>query len=319
MFEALARRLAQRLGRPVLTVAVTVAGCGDPQLGATYRGEPIWTLHGQATISGSGVDTTQKMRMALFFSPEGRNVLDPGRWVEHFGSATPLQVPSLFTMNVFEPPGPGHMLRNLDGSDAGFAVARLLVYIDSNDDGLHQYEEPFVGIAPPVAFYYVRDPLPAAATGTVHSLAPGFTQALLPQPCGFVPPAATDANTCGVPLGERCNVDGDCDGGLCLKETKMPWAAGYCVIPDPPPAGCRPAQSAYMDRPSFSLTPQIARHGLYLRACQSDADCARPGDRDQDLYSCDLGLGACRPRLGSTLIPVGSRFEIEPFCANPAP
>lgn len=293
---------------------IVAGGCGDPQLSANYRGEPLWTLRGQTTVAGGNFDTSQKIRMALFFSPEGREVIDTDRWVEHLGSAVALQVPSLWDLNVFEPPGPEHMLRNPDGSDAGFAVARLMVYTDLNDDGLHQNGEPFISIAPPIAIYYVRDPLPAATTETVYSLPAGFSQTLVPQPCGYVPPAPTDEGDCGVPLGERCAVDTDCKGGLCLKETKMPWAAGYCIIPDPPPSGCRPAKAAYMARPASSLTPLAAKQGMYLRACQTNGDCRREFDRDQDLYNCDLGLGACRPRLGSVLMPVGGNFQVEPFC-----
>jgi len=253
--------------------------------------------------------------MALFFSPQGFGILDPQQWVEHLGTAIPLQVPSNYVLNAFEAPGPEHMLRLPDGSDAGYAVARLVVYGDQNQDGRHTPGEPFLGIAPPVGFYYVPESLPAGRTPTNGALAAGFSKVLLPQPCGYQPPPPTDPNTCGVPLGDHCDVDADCLGGLCLKETKIVWPAGYCTIPDPPPSACRPTAAVYMRRPKNSLTPPVAKNGLYLRPCMVDADCARALDRDPGLYICDPGLLACVPGVGNTMVPVGGRFDLEPFCA----
>jgi hypothetical protein len=296
--------------------ALCLAACGDAQLNEQYRGDPIFSIEGQLTLSGTVAQGLGSLRLAMFYSPEDENQLDPERWVEHLGSARPVEVPSLYTMNIFDPPGEEHMLRLPDGQSAGYAVGRLLVYSDDNQSGVRDPGEGYVGIAPPVGFYYVPEALPAERTGTRAALPVGFSKGILPQPCGYVPPPTTDPGSCGVPLGQRCNVDAECTGGLCLKETKMPWRAGYCIVPDPPPNGCRPATAVYTRAPRYSLTPPSTKQGFYLRQCQSNTDCERP-DRDAGLYHCDPGLWACVPLNTSVLIPVGARFEVEPFCAIP--
>ena len=298
-------------------LAGLLAACGDPQLGAQYRGVPRWSLQVLLQDASADNDPPAGMRMALFFSPGGLDVLDPERWVEHLGSAAPVQAPANVHLNVFDAPSPAHMLRRADGSEAGYAAGRLMAYVGRDGARRHTPGEPFVGIAPPNGFYYVPADLPAGSSPARGALAAGLHGVTVPQACGSRPPPPTDPGSCGVPLGERCDVDADCTGGLCLKETKTPWPAGYCVIPDPPPPErpCRPGAAAYMGRPLYSLTPRVAQRGLYLRACTTDDDCARPRDRDQGLYRCDPGLLACTPDAGM-VVPTGGRFEIEPFCTR---
>ncbi len=299
----------------LLGLLALLASCGDSQRNAQFRGAPIWRISGTLASGGSSADGAPSLRMALFFSAGGLDVLDPEQWVEHLASAVKVQVPSNYELNIFEAPSSEHMLRLPDGTLAGYAIGRLLVYVDSDLNGRHSLGEAFVGIAPPVGIYYAPQPLSKERAPTNGSLPAGFSQVLLPQPCEYLPPLPTDSETCGVPLGERCTADTDCMGGLCLKETKIPWPAGYCTIPEPPPNGCRPANAVFMRRPRYSPTPAVAQIGLYLRSCTADADCVRPKDPDQGLFSCDVGLRGCVPASAGVLVPVGGQFQIEPFCA----
>ena len=106
-----------------------------------------------------------------------------------------------------------------------------------------------------------------------------FRRVVLPQLCGRKPPPPNDANACGVPLGEGCRTDADCGTGYCLRRPSSPGLPATASSPShPPQAVVRRA------RPTIppSLRADSAGAGwLYLRACKSDADCARTTDRDQ--------------------------------------
>lgn len=298
--------------------ALLWCGCGDAQLSAEYRGTPLWSIDGR--VDSGGVTPAATWRMALFFSPAGIGSYDYQNWIELRASGLRLQPSLNYQLNVFETPSAEMMARDARGQSLGYAVGRVLVYDDRNGDGARGLDEPYIGMQPTHAFYYLPDTLTAMQTQTVGPVAVGFSRALLPLPCGMQPPAATDAATCGVPLGAQCGNDSECKGGTCLRETNHPWPAGTCVLPDPPPTGCRPMQAAYMGRLRFSPTTSAIGRGFYLRACSSDADCFRPQDRDTAPYTCDPATRGCVPRP-STLVVAGgpstnsaTRFDLEPFC-----
>lgn len=295
-----------RLVAAAIAWAALAPGCGKPLVGEDFRGAPFWSTAVDLSRGGT-LDDGAHYRLALFSSPTLTTV-DPEQMIELAGSSTPVTAPSSVIVNAYALPSAGELVGGQD-----YGVARLLVYDDGNDNSRRDSGEPFVGIDPPGAYVYAPAALAAADTPGQGALDAGFHRVLLPQPCGFVPPPTT-AGDCGVPLGNHCNVDSDCGGGLCLKETKMPWPAGYCIVPEPPTAGCRPGAGAFFWSPIYSLTPP-GLVGFWGRACASDADCARAGDRDAGLYSCDLGLQACVPSNGPQ-VPVGGRLEVEPFCAG---
>src|SRR5262245_8256716 len=105
-----------------------LAGCGDPLLDESFRGVPQGKPEGKVDWAGSGPPSVVNPRMALFFSPEGVDVIDPERWVELGDSTTAIaELPSAFTMNIFAWPGPALTVHDPDGSSAGYGLARLLV------------------------------------------------------------------------------------------------------------------------------------------------------------------------------------------------
>ncbi len=287
------------------------SGCGKGLVDDEFRGAPLWTLHGEIEHSDSA-DASFSYQAALFFAPS-LDVIDLEQMVELTGSGVPVAVPSTFVLNVFDAPGPEHMVKANDGSSSGYAAGRLLVYRDTNGDRRRQKGEPFVAILPPSAVLYAPTDLPQGAAPTAGPLLAGFHSVLLPQPCAFVPPPATEAGDCETPLGMSCRDDADCGKGVCLRETKMPWPVGYCAVTEPPKNGCRPGKGAFLNAPNYSPTPAFI-NGYYIRRCSTDADCARP-DRDPGLYLCDPGLLACVPHPPPR-ISVGSRLEVEAFCAT---
>lgn len=294
-----------------LLPAVFVLGCGDGLLGGDYRGPALARFYVDVSQGGTLPNSDPQLRIAIFFSPGSAMNIDPEQMVEHLPSGMPISLPMSGSVGVFEEPGSALLVPAMPGLGS-FGLGRILVYDDRNRSGRRDAAEPFVGIDPPSAILFMPQPLPAGQTLTTGELPAGFRQVVLPQLCGRKPPPPSDPNTCGVPLGDGCRTDADCGTGYCLREIKFPWPAGYCVITEPPTAGCRPTRAAYYPVPRYApIAPGLA--GFYLRACKNDADCVRTMDRDQGNYTCDAGLQACFPRIGSRL-PVGSRLEVEPFC-----
>lgn len=294
-----------------LLPVVFVLGCGDGLLGGDYRGPALSSFPVDISQGGSLPSPDPRLRIAIFFSPSSPMNTDPEQMVEHLPSAIPIKLPMSGIVNVFEEPSSRLLIPTTPGV-VGFGLGRLLVYDDRDGSGRRDPAEPFVGIDPPTAILFMPQAVPEGQTLTTGGLPAGFRQVVLPQLCGRKPPPPSDANACGVPLGEGCRTDADCGTGYCLRETKFPWPAGYCVITEPPTTGCRPTRAAYYPAPRYAPIPP-GLMGFYLRACKSDGDCARTTDRDQGNYTCDVGLQACFPRQGSR-IPVGSRLEVEPFC-----
>lgn len=291
--------------------ALAAVGCGDPLLGIDFRGPALASLPIDAAQGGPLPSGDLHLRLAVFYSPQGpmTNVVD--QMVEHLPSALSVTLPYTANLNIFEVP-PAALLTPAAMGKAAFGLGRLLVYDDGNRNGRRDAGEPVLGIDPPSAILYMPQPIPASQSLSAGDLPAGFFRVALPQPCGRQPPPPSAPDACGVPLGEGCRTDSDCGTGYCLRETKFPWPAGYCVVTEPPTNGCRPQAAAYYPAPRYAPIPAgIA--GWYLRPCSSDGDCVRKSDRDLDMYVCDVGLRACLPRIASK-IPVGSRLEVEPFC-----
>jgi hypothetical protein len=300
-------------GVTALLVTLAYAGCGDGVIDNQYRGPSLWQYGGGTSRSGSEADGDDPLRVAMFWNPQGEIGTDPTRYVEMLASASSTRVGDPFLLNLYEYPAAEHFARTASGLSRGFAVGRILVYIDRDRDGRYSAVDQFTGVLPNVAFLYVPAFLPAWASPTGLALSAGFFSVMLPQRCDVVVPTGTDAGTCGVMLGTSCMRDSGCgSGGVCLRETDVPWPTGYCAIEDSATTTCRPKDSSYYGVPKFGLTPNGVS-GYYLQSCQNDMDCGKTGVREVGLYHCDPGLLACAPSPGGKL-PVGAPFHIEPFC-----
>lgn len=305
-----ARRVGLGCGGGLAGLAILVCGCGDALLGRDFRGPALASFRCDLEVAGA-LPSEVTPRIALFFSPQGPQITDVNALRELAASARDTVLPATLTVPVFETPPPSLMVQP-PVQPAGYALGRLMVYGDSNRNGQRDPGDALLGIDPALAILWLPQPLAAGATPTSGALPAGFSSIMLPQRCGRPLPPPTTADACGVPLGEGCRTDADCGPGYCLRETKFPWPAGYCAVVEPPANGCRPGAASYYFAPSYApIPPGIA--GYYLRSCRQDRDCARTTDRDQFNYVCDPGLLACVPRLNSK-IPIGGRFEVEPFC-----
>lgn len=299
----------------IATLALLTTHCGDPQLDEQVRGIPLFSIRGSTQMTGMVPEGP--LRIALFWSPQGPRVTDAKQFIEQLGTSVPLEVPSNYVLNIFELPSPEHMLRRSDGSEAGYAVGRVLVYIDADADGRYTPGELFVGSVGNFGQYYIRDFLTPENTPTHTPLAPNFYTVMLPQPCDFVPPTPTDPGTCGVPLGETCSADSECAGGICKVDDPFPWPSGYCTIPDPSPSGCYPSAAAYVGAPPARAGMRVPPppKGFYLRPCTVQSDCIRPNERQGFAYRCDPGLRGCIPGA-PPFVQVGDALRMPPFCAG---
>ena len=320
---------SQRRGQLALVALWTMLGCGDPLLDKQFRGVPLASFSGDTQIGGTVPSDPAPLRLALFFSATNGSTDAVENLLELTASTMEITAPSLYQMHVFAPPSESMLQRTPSGTR--YAIGRMLIYRDRNEDGRRQPDEPLVGIDPPRAIVYAESAIPAGEMPSGGAFASGFSPVLLPQICQAMRPQPRAAVACEVLLGDRCASDADCNpktqpmtqwNGSCLRETKMPWPAGYCVVEvkkehiTMPERLCQPGPSVYYSVPRYALKKPETM-GYFLRACQRDADCNRVGDRDDGVYACDPGLRACRPQINGGKIGVFSRFEVEPFCAAP--
>jgi hypothetical protein len=178
-----------------------------------------------------------------------------------------------------------------------------------NDNGRKDASEPFVGSAPLTALLRAPQPLSAADSPTGAPLPAGWHLVSLPLSCPALGPPSPSApapdGECGVPLGIECKSNADCGGGVCLIDASRPWPGGACVIPEPPPNGCRQRGSVLM------RVQEDPTRAYWVQFCETSADCQRPAP-----YQCDQQIHGCLP---SRMVPVNLRDGDvpRPFCAGP--
>lgn len=292
----------------------TLSACGEPLVDQQFRGKSLWQFSGGLEISDSKLTSSTELRIAMFWNPKGDNGTDPTQYVEQLSSGLVGLASTPFLLNMYEYPGAEHIARTPSGLSRGFAVGRILVYLDDDHNGRYSSSDSFIGVLPNRVFLYVPEELPAWATPTGGVLPAGIYPIALPQRCDAQVTPGNDPANCGVKLGTSCKIDSGCGtNGVCLRETDVPWPTGYCAVADSASTVCRPSQSSYYGVPKYGLSPSDVK-GYYLQSCQADLDCAKSGaGRNAGLYVCDKGLHACVPNAGGKL-PVGGMQLIEPFC-----
>jgi hypothetical protein len=305
-------RLARML--PLGAWGLLIGGCGDALVDDSFAGQSLWQITGNTDTRAVQIDGFDHVRLALFWNPKGEVGTSPTELVEQRAASmsTPLAAP--FLLNMYQLPGAEHIARTATGLSRGFGVARLLAYLDRDQDGKYSVVDSFIGVLPNRVFAYVPAELPAWASPTSSVMPAGLYPLALPQRCdAAVIPTPTDAGSCGVKIGASCKQDSGCGAnGVCLRETDVPWPTGYCTVADSATTSCRPAQASYYGVPRYGLSPSDVK-GYYLQICQYDADCEKPGLRNSGLYVCDEGLRACVPNEGGKL-PIGDTPMLEPFC-----
>lgn len=294
-------------------VGLLCLGCGDALVDAQFQGQSLWQVTGAIEGRSMQIDGFDQVRLALFWNPKGEVGTNPTELKEQRSASMATPIGSPFLLNMYQHPGAEHIARTASGLSRGFGIARLLAYLDRDQNGYFSDGDSFVGVLPNRAFVYVPAELAAWASPTSLVMPAGLYPLALPQRCDVVTPAGTDAANCGVKLGASCKQDSGCgSSGVCLRETDVPWPTGYCTVADTATTSCRPQRASYYGVPKYGLSP-VEIKGYYLQVCQRDADCEKPGLRNSGLYVCDQGLRACVPNVGGKL-PIGELPMLEPFC-----
>jgi len=291
--------------RGALFALLLLAGCGDALVPGDYGGEKKLLLRGKIDDATPALLLpTEVVRTGIFWNPRGVETPQAlTELIEQPSNSRYTKYPGGFEWSLFDEPEPSQRFQMPNGGQYAFGVP--LAYVDANSNRRWDPGEQFVADSPISAVLFVPAPLSAEDSPTGHSVDPGYYVILNDRPCS-APPQPPAEGDCGVPLGARCDVDRDCNGGECILGTLLPWPGGYCAIPEPPPNGCRPRQGALVSDPPTGKT-------WWMQACQHPSDCTRGFP-----YQCELTRGACLPSAHVTM--VGSR-DIQPksFCQAPPP
>lgn len=294
----------------VLTWALAGAAlsCGDALVDEAYSGTPRFIVEGMVVGGSEYVNEEAPIvSIAVFWSPKGPMESAEATLLEQPGSAHRAEYYRDFHLPLFDEPGAEHLTRTPSGTRYG--IARLGAYQDANENGRRDPEEPLLGASHQRALLHVPTALTAVESPTQAPIPAGWHIVSTPLSCGEPtpggPPPVPDGD-CGVPLGATCKHDGECGGGVCVHDFIGPWPGGACLIPEPPPNGCR-------QRGSVLLHPEAEPKAYWIPACSASADCERPLP-----FQCDLQVRGCMP---SALMPVELTDDgPQPtFCPMPSP
>lgn len=298
----------------VLAGAAVVA-CGDTLVDGTYSGTPRFTLQGKVMGDSDNVDADQlEVDLAVFWFPSG-----PGRTdalVQQPGTFRRSEYFRPFEMNLFDEPGAEFLFTTRSG--ARYGIARLGGWKDANGNGRKDAEEPFIGYSHKKVLIRAPRDLSAEDSPTGAPLKAGWHIVTAPLACpasARLPgsPAPTPSpvpvanGDCGVPLGAACRNDAECGGGVCVHEFGGPWMEGACLIPEPPPNGCRQRGSVLL------ADPEIPDKKYWIPACQVSADCGRAHP-----YQCDQQVRGCMPSAEVT-VEMDDAQQPPPICGGGEP
>lgn len=298
----------------VLAGAV-VAACGDTLVDGAYSGTPRFTLQGKVMGDSDNVNADQlQVDVSVFWLPAGPSRAD--NMVQQPGTARRSEYFRTFEMNLFDEPGAEFLFTTRSG--ARYGIARLGAYKDTDGNGRKDASEPFVGYSHKKVLIRAPRDLSAEDSPTGAPLKAGWHIVSTPLSCpasamppGSVPPPSRPVpvpeGDCGVPLGASCRNDTDCGGGVCVHDYAGPWMEGACLIPEPPPNGCRQRGSVLLS------DPEIPDKAYWILACQETADCGRALP-----YQCDQQLRGCMPTSEVT-VEMDSGQQPPPICAGGEP
>jgi hypothetical protein len=296
-------------------VGAAVSACGDTLVDGAYSGTPRFTLHGKVMGDSDNVDADQlQVDLGVFWFPSGPSRADV--LVQQPGTARRSEYFRAFEMNLFDEPAAELLFTTRTG--AKYGIARLGAYKDADGNGRKDASEPFIGYSHKKVLIRAPRDLTAEDSPTGAALKAGWYIVSTPLSCpasakppGSVTPPPKPVpvadGACGVPLGASCRNDADCGGGVCVHEFGGPWMEGACLIPEPPPNGCR-------QRGSVLLTdPEIPDKAFWVPACQTSADCERATP-----YQCDQQIRGCLPTAEVT-VERDDGQQPPPICAGGEP
>ncbi len=295
--------------RGLATLALLVCGCGDPLVPSSYQGEPAFSIEGVVVDFRVFPRRADQLTASLFWSHDDEVSLLPERLVEQKSVRVVVEFPASFRFNIFDSPPP-----RVQPSDSPFRLGLILVYEDSNNNGVFDVGE-LRGGAPQRGLLHTDRPLSAEESPTGRPLPAGFNLVTLPLPCEPVLiESGLDLNNCDVPLGAACAGPDSCgEFGICFEEDKVGlFSGGYCALLSDATA-CTPQggvrfgfiQTAIASTGSPSQDEFV---DVWLQACASDVEC-------RDDYECVPWAGACFAKEPVYLDITGD-FFMESLCAQ---
>lgn len=301
-------RAASSLLRGLLCVLAGAAvACGETLVDQTYSGTPLFTLRGRVVAPSDYVDEEDaEVLLEVLWSPGGAEKAD--RLVQQPGTTRRTAFFRSFELHLFDEPGREHLYTTPSG--ARYAIGRLGGFRDANGNGRRDDSEPFEGYSQS-ALLRVPEALSASDSPTGAPLSAGWHIVSTPLVCPSAsrpPPAAAPVadGECGVPLGAGCKRDADCRGGVCVLNFAGEWPGGACLIPEPPPNGCRQRGSVLLRSPA----PDTAAY--WIKACTVSEDCDRLHP-----YQCDQNIRGCRA-TAEVVVDINGREPQRSFCREQA-
>jgi hypothetical protein len=279
--------------------------CGDTLVDGTYSGAARFTVGGSVNGTSQYVDQDHpQVRVAVFWSVKkpggGDDVL-----VEQPATSVPAEYYRRFELKLFDEPGPEHL--NTTPSGARYAIGWLAAYQDGNDNKRKDEDEPLIGGSMGRLLMRVPEDLSARDSPTGMPVPKGWHIVSTPLNCSAASTEPVPTGDCGVPLGATCKIDSDCGGGVCIHDFIGPWPTGSCVIPEPPPNGCRQKGSVLL------RAPDNATKAYWLRGCAETKDCGRAAP-----YQCDMQVRGCRPS-SDFQVDMNDRGPPRGYCKPPGP
>lgn len=144
-------------------VVIGLCGCGELEAGS-WLGEPMFEIAGEISakagaLEGRGPGT---LRVALYWLG-ARDAMDPAAVVVEGA------FPARYTMRLYAPPA-ARALRSLPDAQERIAVARILVYLDQDDDARWDPElEPVLGGSEQLGLIWAPADVRGGALGQVRA------------------------------------------------------------------------------------------------------------------------------------------------------
>lgn len=295
----------------VCGLAGMALACGETLVDETYSGTPLFTLRGRVVAPSDYVDEEDaEVFLMVLWSPGGAANAD--KLVPQPGSLRRMAFFRSFEMHLFDEPGREFLYTTPSG--ARYAIGRLGGFRDANGNGRKDDSELFEGYSQN-ALIRAPEALSASDSPTGAPLSAGWHLVSTPLMCppsggsqpspGPVDPVAD--GECGVPLGAGCKKDADCGKGVCVLNFLGEWGGGACLIPEPPPNGCRQKGSVLLRAPSPDT------QAYWIKACTVTEDCGRLHP-----YQCDQQIRGCRPSA-EAVVDINGREPARSFCGGSGP
>jgi hypothetical protein len=287
-----------------LMLALALVACGDPLVDEEYRGSALATFQASAVEKESDA---KHLRAAAFWT-KSLDETDAAKLVEQVSTSQAVVAGKPIRISLFEQPGTLLPWNAAEPEGAQFALGRLLLYDDTNDNGRRDASEPVRGGMLPYALVYAPEDLPAGEGPSHIPLKKGLHSTWLPLDCEGERPPPPGLEACEpLELFAACKegMDATTDCGAqarCIDRFQFPWPQGACLVSED---SCLPDDGRILHGgPNMSF---------FTKACERDADCGRGNP-----YRCDPLQGACVP-YNLPLVDESTDNPFPPFCAGEPP